>query len=394
MVIEPMRPHRVALITGINIFFTGVAFASMTPYRAIIGIDEIGLSNADFGLIMALNAVGGALISVFLGWLSDRVSDRRIILLLCAFGGMFGFGIAWLVRNPLGFAMAFCLLIPFGNALFSQSFSFARTFLDAFTPTRSELTLSFLRSGFTAAWVLTPPVAGLLAATTHNFVVFAIACSAHLACLLLIIILVTVSDANMKASPDARTDLATEIGIPKPYRLGVLGVTLSMTALHLNISVLPLLIMKDLQGTFTQVGMNAALAAIIEIPMIIGWGYLALWVRKTSILASSSLLFAIYFILTANASNVLQVMMFQVLAAAGISALLSINISYLQEVMPGRVGLSTSLLDVTGVLAAVSAAVIFAANPWPIYANLMLAAGVLCVLGALCLFFTNRMTDE
>ena len=167
-----------------------------------------------------------------------------------------------------------------------------------------------------------------------------------------------------------------------------------MTALHLNISVLPLLIMKDLQGTFTQVGMNAALAAIIEIPMIIGWGYLALWVRKTSILASSSLLFAIYFILTANASNVLQVMMFQVLAAAGISALLSINISYLQEVMPGRVGLSTSLLDVTGVLAAVSAAVIFAANPWPIYANLMLAAGVLCVLGALCLFFTNRMTDE
>ena len=60
--------------------------------------------------------------------------------------------------------------------------------------------------------------------------------------------------------------------------------TLSMTALHLNISVLPLLIMKDLQGTFKQVGMNAALAAIIEIPMIIGWGYLALRVRKTSIL--------------------------------------------------------------------------------------------------------------
>ena len=61
MVIEPMRPHRVTLITGINIFFTGVAIASMTPYRAIIGIDEIGLSNADFGFIMALNAVGDGL---------------------------------------------------------------------------------------------------------------------------------------------------------------------------------------------------------------------------------------------------------------------------------------------------------------------------------------------
>ena len=48
-------------------------------------------------------------------------------------------------------------------------------------------------------------------------------------------------------------------------------------------------------------------------------------------------------------------------AAVALAALLSLNISYLQEVFPGRVGLSTSLLNVTQVASALIAAVLFAA---------------------------------
>ena len=86
--------------------------------------------------------------------------------------------------------------------------------------------------------------------------------------------------------------------------------------------------------------------------------------------------------------------MFQVFAAISIAALLSINISYLQESIPGRVGLSTSLVDVTNVMAALGAAAIFAANPWATYAPLMLLAAALCFVGAIvfliALKFENR----
>ena len=59
----------------------------MTPYRAIVGVETLGLSNAAFGLVMALNALGGSAIAVLLGWLSDKVKDRRLLVLLCAIGG-------------------------------------------------------------------------------------------------------------------------------------------------------------------------------------------------------------------------------------------------------------------------------------------------------------------
>ena len=69
-------------------------------------------------------------------------------------------------------------------------------------------------------------------------------------------------------------------------------------------------------------------------------------------------------------------------ARRAISAVISINISYLQEVIPGRVGLSTSLVDVLNVFAILGAAAIFALNPWENYAPLMAVAAVLCVAGS------------
>ena len=86
-----MNVTRVAGLMAANIFLSGVAFAAMTPYRAIVGIEVLGLGHAAFGLVMALNALGATGISVLLGWLSGKVSDRRVLVLLCAIGGAAGF---------------------------------------------------------------------------------------------------------------------------------------------------------------------------------------------------------------------------------------------------------------------------------------------------------------
>ena len=173
---------RVTGLLASNIFLSGAAFAAMTPYRAIVGVEVLELSNLSFGIIMALNALGGLLIAVGLGWLSDRVEDRRVLVLFCAVGGAIGFCLAWTVQTPIGFAMAFCLLIPFGNALFSQSFSLSRAFYDREAPDRSELMMSFLRTGFTLAWIAVPPLAGWLAAETTAYSVFGISAIAHIGC--------------------------------------------------------------------------------------------------------------------------------------------------------------------------------------------------------------------
>lgn len=392
-----MIAPRVTGLLASTIFLSGAAFAAMTPYRAIVGVETLGLSNFAFGMIMALNALGGLLIAVCLGWLSDRVQDRRVLVLVCAIGGAFGFCLAWAVQTPIGFAMAFCLLIPFGNALFSQSFSLSRAFFDREQPSRSELIMSFLRTGFTLAWIAVPPLAGWLAAKTSAYSVFGISAIAHVGCTIAVALLWT--DPRSKVGlpkGTVQTVAAERIAsmLSPARRMGVLGVTLSMVALQLNISVLPLVIVSDLGGNLGQVGIVSGVAAAIEVPVMIAWGYLALRWRKERILYISCGIFAIYFVIVSQSGAFAFVLFCQIFAAIAIGALLSINISYLQESIPGRVGLSTSLVDVTNVLAALGAAAIFAANPWMSYAPLMLVAAVICALGAIVFFIALRMENR
>ena len=55
-----------------------------------------------------------------------------------------------------------------------------------------------------------------------------------------------------------------------------------------------------------------------------------------------------------------ELLWLQILKAISTSALLSITISYMQDAIRGRVGLSTSLLDVVGVGSNMAAAALFA----------------------------------
>lgn len=382
--------RRVSGLLAINIFLSGAAFAASIPFRAVVGIDTLGMSNATFGLIMALGSLGGAFASVFLGWLSDRMQDRRLLVFLCSLAGLAGFVMVYAIQTPLGFTLAFCLLVPFGGALFSQSFSYARAYYDRERPKHSQLIMSYLRSAFSLAWILVPPLAGWVAAKTSAYEVFAIAALAHLGCSLMVVGLMVTPDARVGLGP--RSNDPTPRGRPElapGYKAGIFGVFLSMIALQLNNTLLPLVILRDLDGTLAQVGIAAAVAAAIEVPVMIGWGYLALRWQKQTILAIACAAFAAYFLLISRAGSFAEVLALQGLAALAIGALISINISYLQEAIPGRVGLSTSLQDVTMVLAGLGTAAIFAANPWPTYAPLMVVAAILCLGGAVALLLAR-----
>ena len=253
--------------------------------------------------------------------------------------------------------------------------------------------MSLLRSVFAVAWIVIPPLAGWLAARSSVYAVFGISAVAHVGCTLAIALLWSQEGSAIGVDRTAPQTLPPA-RIATGHRFGTFGVALSMIALQLNISVLPLVIVRDLGGTLGQVGINFAVAAAIEVPVMIGWGYLALRWRKESILSLACFVFAVYFVLLTFADSFAHVLILQVPAAIAIAALLSINISYLQEAIPGRVGLSTSLVDVTNVVAALSAAVIFAANPLKTYVPLMGMASVLCFAGSIALSVAAKVTPE
>lgn len=387
----------VTALIGSGVFFSGVTYASTLSYGAIVGIENLGISNADYAVLLMAASLVGAAASVVLGFISDRVRDRRVLVLGCALMGALGYGLIFFSRTQLAFIVAVAAILPFGSAFFSQSFSYARSFYNVHRPDRAEFMMSMLRTVFTLAWAVVPPVVGWIAAVTSVFEVYAIATSAYvgIAIIYSIIMLTPQAKIGVPAAPAASGDSASPVRaeVDRVVMVGALGVILIMVAVQLRTVTIPLLIVTTLGGTFADLGIYAGLAAALEVPFIVMWGYALKRIRKHTIIVIAGVIYAVYLVLLGRALSVSDVMWLQLLNGPATAALMSIPLSYMQEAIRGRVGLSTSLLDIVNVVSVLASAAIFgaitaAAKDYPL---VFAAAAGLSVSGAAILFAAHRL---
>lgn len=321
--------------------------------------------------------------SVALGQLSDIVKDRRLIVIGCAMLGALAFGLIFAIQSQVAYTIAVCVILPFGAALFSQSFAYARTYLVQAQSKNTEFLISVLRSLFTLAWVVTPPIAGWIAATYSVFAVFFVAALAQLCCMLAFVYLFRRADAKVdRMLPSSNPEGTEEAALPIYRIVGLVGVTFLRITLVLTLTVFPLVLTNDIGGTLTDLGVAASFAAALEVPFMLAWGWAATRWPREPIIAINGFLFAAYLFLLSRAESVQTVLILQVLNAIGTAGLMGLTISYVQDAIRGRVGLSTSLIDVMGVVATFTTAGLFALLARPgHYADILYAGSALGVLG-------------
>jgi SET family sugar efflux transporter-like MFS transporter len=391
-----MREIRARLpMTGLvsaSLFFTGVAYASTFPYAGIAAIDGLGMSEGAYAILLTVSSLTGAGASVGLGYLSDRIGDRRLLVIATAILGAIAFALVYLFRTPLAYIVAYCILMPFGGAQFSQTFGYARAYYNAHRARRADFLITIIRSVFAVAWVVVPPVAGWVAATYNVFEVYGLAALGYLGCSLIFTLMLADPRTRVGIAETRATGEAQANRIAPPMLAGIGGIILINVAIRLNGTAAPLAIVKDFGGTVADVGIYASLAALLEIPCMIGWAFLARRFSKHGLIAASSLIYALYLALLAQARTVSDVLWLQGFNAIATAALMSIPLSYMQEAIKGRVGLSTSLLDVSFVVSGLVAAAIFGIvaagqNYLPLF---WIAAG-LATLGALVLFVAHNV---
>lgn len=372
-----------------SLFFSGVTFASTLPYGAIVGIEALGIPNAVYAVLLTVGSVVSAIASVMLGYLSDKVDDRRLLVIGCALLGALGYGLVFFIREQWAFFLTYAAIMPFGFALFSQSFSYARTFYNLRHPDEAEFMVSVLRTIFAVAWVIVPPVAGWIAARGQVFDVYGIAALAYVASAIIFALMLrddrTKIGADTKPADGVETDIPAN-GIALPVVFGIGGITIIQTALALHVMTTPLAIVSKFGGTLADVGIYASLAALLEVPFMLMWGMAVARAPKFVIIAINAVLYAVYLLLLSRANSVADVLWLQGLNAIATAALISIPISYMQEAIRGRVGLSTSLMDVVRVISTMIAAGVFALVSVRIgYPAVFVAAGALAVGGAVVL---------
>ena len=382
-----------ALIAA-NLFFNGTSYAATLPYAGIAAIEGLGFSTTDYALLLSVGAVVGLVASVAMGYLSDRIGDRRLLVLFAALMGALGFGLVYAMPSALTYIIAYCVLMPFGGALFSQSFGYARAYYNVRQPERAEFMITVLRMVFSASWVLMPPVAGWVAATYQVFDVYGLAAAAYLGSGLIFLILLREPSARIGTAETKASGEVAAGGIAPAMLMGIGGIVLINVALRLSGTAAPLAIVGDNGGTVADVGGNSGLAALLEIPFTLAWGFAAKRWRKHTLIVCCGLIYAVYMFLFTQAHSVSDVLWLQVINAVAVAGLMSIPISYMQEAIRGRVGLSTSLLDVSFVLAGLLSAGIFGVVATGAgYVPLFWIAGGLSIAGAVVLFVAHRVIE-
>jgi MFS family permease len=383
----------VTALLGTNMFFSGVTYAATMPYASLVGVDTLGMSPGWFASVMSVGAVLGTFVSLGLGYLSDKVPDRRLLVLMTALAGVLGHGMIYLWPTQVSFMIAMAVVMPLAGACYGQCFAYVRVYYVRHMPARADFMVTALRTVFTLAWIIVPPIAGWVAAKFSIFNVFLMSSLSYAVMGGIFALLISDKTTAVQMPAPVRAEgasLLSTFALPLGTLAGLLGLIVMTAAMRILTFTVSLFIVTDLGGTLTDVGFYAGITAAVEAPCMLLLAFLTTKLSKETLLAAAGIVMAVFIGLASILTSMTALYWLLILNGLGTAALMSVNIPYLQDAIKGRVGLSTSLMDVVAIAANLLGATAFGllTTGGNYRFALMVAAGV-SVAGAAIMAFGN-----
>jgi SET family sugar efflux transporter-like MFS transporter len=363
----------------------GLTMAVVSPTFSLFLADDVHAGSFLIGLFFVARGAASIAANQATGPLSDRLSDRRTIIGVAGAGGVAaGICFAFLRDYPL-VLVASLVFLSIGGLSFSQLFAYAREYATARSRPVTPFTAA-VRSGFSAAWVIGPPL-GLFIAARYGFGMLYLATAG--------LSLVTAVlgrwglrrvprpvTATVSASPPASLR-----GLPMRVWL-LLGAIVALGTVNQMYSIdVPLYVTRDLHQGAQIIGWMAGLCAGLEIPVMIISARLADRAGKLRVVLAAAAAAVAFFCLLPLASSPLELLGLQVLNATWVGVSLSIPMVMVQEEAPGGAGAASSLYSSAFMAAGLAAGLVAGSTATLVgYGNVFWVCAALSALaGALLL---------
>lgn len=336
-------PHAPGL--ALTVLLIGLAQSLAAPYLPLFAVNRLGLTPLQLGVFLTLTAVSSVLISTRLARLSDRLPDRRPVLLLALAAGALGYAGLSVTRVYPVMLLIGATLLATGAAAFPQVFSLARAQFTAAPGGLPDRAVTALRSVFALAWVVGPGV-GAFALARLDFGGLFLLTAGCLA-------LATVPVLRMRAAqPVLGNAMPTvepqeEASPRRPIAPVALAFVLYGMSMSMGMTMFPLLITRELGGTDGQVGFLVGFCALLEIPLMLAFAAARHLPSTERLVKWAMALFVLHFALLFLAQGTPLLIVTQAVRAAVLAVLAGLGMAYFQELMPGRFGVATTLYSNT-----------------------------------------------
>lgn len=349
--------------SALAIFFFGTTGAATSPYQSIIGIQELGLSDSNYASLMFAAAIINVTAAVVMGIIADRMGDYRSSILYVSLFGVAGYAVVYFAASAPAFVISKLLLLPIFGALNSLIFANVRASSRKFSSGQLAGINSTIRATISLSWVLMPGVVGiLLAGASSMLFAYLVATLAAAGCFVLGAFYLPRSEAVPRDRNEARYRFLSSLKevLEPRVALRISAIALICSMLHINDAVRPLIVTGKARGSVADLGIIVGIVAALEIVFILAWGKAERWLKPVRALAIGAALYAIYLVLQGLATERWHVYAQTVISGVAAAAIISLPITYLQDLIADRPGLGSSLIAVNIFLSAGLSAGVFA----------------------------------
>ncbi|MCZ4093787.1 MFS transporter [Sinorhizobium psoraleae] len=344
------------------IFLFGFSGAATSPYQSVVGITELGLSDGFYSALIFVAALVNVTVSVTVGIVADRVGNYRTLMLAVILSGAVGYGLVYALPTKSSFVAGTLLLLPIYGALNSLLFANVRTAANGMGGKDAAAVNSGVRAAISLSWVLVPGLVGfVLSARGSMLPAYLLASLGCIANLLLVFFLLPPQRGGDPVLSKRLSYLASFAEILSPRVLARLAaMALICSTLHVNAAVLPLIVTGAAGGSATDIGIVVGVVALLEVIFILVWGRIQYRLNHIDALVIGTTIYVVYMALLGFSSRPWHIYALTLISGFGAAALISIPITYLQDLIADRPGLGSSLIAVNIFLGGALSAALFA----------------------------------
>ncbi len=322
----------------------GLAFSLVLPFVSLFGTREVGMSPLGFGAFMTATSISSVVLSTWLARCSDTVLSRRNVLLLGGVTGTLGYVGHALTRDVWLLTLCSVVFLGLSSVTFGQIFALARDTLErgGVVATEIPLYMNLVRLFFALSWTVGPALGAVLVA--RSFTVSYLVAAGLFALFTLLVALLIPERPPSEHTRRAASSMPLRVAFRSPALLANFSAfALFFACSTMGMMNLPLLLLQDLGGNETQVGIAYSVAPIFELPFMVYIGVLATRVRHERLVVFAMLLACFYYAALSLTGVPSQVYALQIASAAIVAVMSGVAISFFQIFLPNQAGSATNL---------------------------------------------------
>lgn len=339
----------------------GFAVASVAPYRSIIAIERLGLSEFEFAFLTAISAICTVFVSMMIGIFTDKTGRYKDVLICSLAIGCVGNGLLFLLPTKLMFMIAMIAFFPIAATGISQFFALAKLAVNRSDKIDGNFSAAAVRAAFAGAYAVTPPIWALLILRGADLlVIFGVTAIINLV-VIAVIYLKWPHQENTAQEQAERVGFSTTLkGLvngPLAARLILIMIVGSLT--NLNSTLVGLIILNDLGGAEVDVGWFAGSVALCEIPIMLLSASALRVVTKPTLIFIGVAIFGIYLGTFQFLSSTDFLWWLVIPASLGGGIFMALIIGYIQELVSDKPGTGGALISISNIGGHVFTALVF-----------------------------------